>query len=179
LDKAIDVFWDQGYARTSMMDLVEKMGVHKRSMYDTFGDKRSLFRQALYRYATREQSAQDEVIRTSGDCYAAVQSLLESAITKSETKPQGCLLVNCAVEDAMTDEDIALQVRSTFSAVTARFLSLVLKGQEDAQISRRFPATYFATQLFNTWLSVRVQIRAGINEDALHQSIHMTIAQLR
>lgn len=48
--KAMRLFWSQGYEKTSMKDLVETMGVHKRSMYDTFGDKHALFMQAMERY---------------------------------------------------------------------------------------------------------------------------------
>lgn len=48
--KAMRLFWEQGYEKTSMQDLVTHMGVHKRSMYDTFGDKHTLYIKALKRY---------------------------------------------------------------------------------------------------------------------------------
>lgn len=41
--KAMTIFWQQGYEKTSMQDLVTGMGIHKRSMYDTFGDKHTLY----------------------------------------------------------------------------------------------------------------------------------------
>ena len=50
LDKAIQLFWEQGYQKTSMQELVENMGIHRRSIYDTFGDKHALFIKALKRY---------------------------------------------------------------------------------------------------------------------------------
>ena len=50
LDKAMRLFWEQGYEKTSMTDLVEHMGIHRRSLYDTFGDKHSLFLKAMDRY---------------------------------------------------------------------------------------------------------------------------------
>ena len=43
LDKAMKLFWEQGYEKTSMTDLVEHMGIHRRSLYDTFGDKHHCF----------------------------------------------------------------------------------------------------------------------------------------
>ena len=39
LDKAMQIFWEKGYEKTSMQDLVDHMGIHRRSIYDTFGDK--------------------------------------------------------------------------------------------------------------------------------------------
>ena len=43
LQKAMELFWKQGYEKTSMSDLVEHMGIHRKSLYDTFGDKHSLY----------------------------------------------------------------------------------------------------------------------------------------
>ena len=39
LQKAMELFWQQGYEKTSMSDLVEHMGIHRKSIYDTFGEK--------------------------------------------------------------------------------------------------------------------------------------------
>ena len=42
LTKAMNLFWEQGYEKTSMQELVDRMGIHRRSIYDTFGDKHQL-----------------------------------------------------------------------------------------------------------------------------------------
>ncbi len=47
LQKAMELFWKQGYEKTSLSDLVEHMGIHRRSLYDTFGDKHTLFLKAI------------------------------------------------------------------------------------------------------------------------------------
>ncbi|HEU4769480.1 MAG TPA: helix-turn-helix domain-containing protein, partial [Pyrinomonadaceae bacterium] len=50
LQKAMEVFWARGYRAASMQNLVEHMGINRQSLYDTFGDKHSLYLQALDRY---------------------------------------------------------------------------------------------------------------------------------
>ena len=50
LEKAMRLFGDQGYEKTSMSDLIEHMGIHRRSLYDTFGDKHTLFLKAMDRF---------------------------------------------------------------------------------------------------------------------------------
>ena len=53
LDAAMDCFWRNGYEATSVRDLAARMGITGTSLYNAFGDKRSLFREVLLRYAER------------------------------------------------------------------------------------------------------------------------------
>lgn len=57
LTKAMHAFWARGYEATSIRDLVDRMGINRGSIYATFGDKRSLFIQALRHYDTRHREA--------------------------------------------------------------------------------------------------------------------------
>ncbi|MDQ1023867.1 AcrR family transcriptional regulator [Streptomyces umbrinus] len=50
LEKAIRVFWEQGYEGASLTDLTNAMGITRTSMYAAFGNKEDLFRKALERY---------------------------------------------------------------------------------------------------------------------------------
>jgi AcrR family transcriptional regulator len=51
LDKAMAVFWKHGYEGATIPDLTEAMGINRPSLYAAFGNKESLFRKALDRYA--------------------------------------------------------------------------------------------------------------------------------
>ena len=50
LMKAMNLFWRQGYAATSIADLVACMGIGRGSLYNEFGDKHGLFVRALRLY---------------------------------------------------------------------------------------------------------------------------------
>ena len=50
LQKAMELFWARGYEGTGMRELLQHMGIGRQSLYDTFGDKRSLFIEALKCY---------------------------------------------------------------------------------------------------------------------------------
>ena len=51
LDRAIPVFWKQGFANTTVQDLEQATGVNKSGLYTEFKDKEDLFLASLERYA--------------------------------------------------------------------------------------------------------------------------------
>ncbi|GAA2714339.1 TetR/AcrR family transcriptional regulator [Actinoplanes palleronii] len=51
LERALLVFWANGYEGASLDDLTEAMGITRTSMYRAFGNKEDLFRKALQRYS--------------------------------------------------------------------------------------------------------------------------------
>ena len=51
LERAMQLFWAKGYASTSLNELLATMEIGRKSLYDTFGNKRALFIRALYRYS--------------------------------------------------------------------------------------------------------------------------------
>ncbi len=50
LKKAVCLFWNKGYNATSMQDLVDQLGISRSSLYDTYGDKHTLYLKALEEY---------------------------------------------------------------------------------------------------------------------------------
>ena len=49
LDKALDLFFEHGYERTSVETITATAGMAKRTVYLRYGDKKSLFKEALQR----------------------------------------------------------------------------------------------------------------------------------
>jgi TetR/AcrR family transcriptional repressor of nem operon len=102
---AVDLFWEKGYAATSLDDLLSAMNVARSSFYATFGSKRKVLLAALVLYT-------DELVTRMRDAAAAEPTprrALEAvlAIAGCSVRPtQGCLFVNIATELAPTDLDV-------------------------------------------------------------------------
>jgi len=100
LEKAMQVFWSQGYEATSLTDLARSMGLSKSSLYDTFGSKHDLFLEFIndiHRLLTRAQDkgeiAADKDIR-------ALARFLTSTVN-------GIMVMGKADPDRARLEDIA------------------------------------------------------------------------
>src|ERR1700754_4583223 len=61
LDAAIEKFWQRGYEATSVRDLAEEMNIAGASLYNAFGDKRTLYARSLNRYL--EQTFRERIRR--------------------------------------------------------------------------------------------------------------------
>lgn len=115
LDKAMQLFWSQGYEATGMVELCSYMGVGRQSLYNTFGDKESLFIEALRHYRKARIQPMADTLRGSGSGLENVKKILDSWETASaEIAQRGCLMANSIAEFGMRD--------SRFSAVLGQML---------------------------------------------------------
>jgi len=58
LERAMVLFWRQGYEATSLSDLLGEMGIGRQSLYNAFGDKQALFIEAARHYGDKYTHAE-------------------------------------------------------------------------------------------------------------------------
>ena len=100
LDKVTELFWRKGYADTSVAEIVEASGVHKPSLYRTFGTKEQLFARVARRYMDRRMEMFATLVESSGagvDGILNFMSLMRTDV-HSGTSSHGCLLVATSTE---------------------------------------------------------------------------------
>ncbi|QXJ20838.1 TetR/AcrR family transcriptional regulator [Actinomadura graeca] len=124
LDRALEVFWRQGYEGTAMSDLTEAMGINRPSLYAAYGNKESLFRKSLDRYL-EGPAAYVTTALAEPTSRAVVEALLYGAIRVVTGGPNGCLVVQGALatgaQNAHVQEEIAARRRSGEAELAARF----------------------------------------------------------
>lgn len=178
LGKAMNVFWQQGYEKTSMQDLVTGMGIHKRSMYDTFGDKHTLYIKAMERFADMTVSKMAGRVEGTDSAKEAIRLLFDTIIHKQESEPTGCLLVNTAVELANHDPAATSKVNEAFLQTEQLFERLVLQGQASGEISSRHQAANLAVFLHNALVGLRVMVKTTPDKGKLQTIADTTLAML-
>jgi len=178
LETAMNCFWAQGYELTSVRDLAEQMGITGASLYNAFGDKRSLYRQALQHYL--EQTVRDRVARLERlPPHPAIRSFFDEIIERSVTDKErrGCLLVNSALELAPYDPEFKKIVAEELIFIEAFFRRCVKRGQRDGTISTGRHPTELARLLLGVLLGVRVLARVrpqrSVLEDAAYSALEL------
>ncbi|WP_329459828.1 TetR/AcrR family transcriptional regulator [Streptomyces sp. NBC_01497] len=175
LRRAMDLFWERGYEQTSLQDLVERMSVGRRSLYDTFGDKHKLFVRALTQYVAEQEAMAAESAELAPDGRQAVQRLLETSITTGMVLRRGCLAVNTATEVAPGDPEAFTIVDSHFGRTRRLLLDQIIRGGTDGSISGAGDPEVLTAALFNVWLGLRVRVRAGTGLDPLMADLRATL----
>src|SRR5690349_19624427 len=80
LDRARDLFWDAGFAATSLDALAAATGMNRPSLYLAFGDKRALYRQILDRYRGFARDALAEALSPERPLREAIGAVYRRAI---------------------------------------------------------------------------------------------------
>ena len=160
LEAAMNCFWAQGFESTSVRDLAEEMGITGASLYNAFGDKRSLYRRALAHYL--ETSVRDRVSRLQQlPALQAIRVFFDEVIERSMTDKQrrGCMLVNAALELAPYDAEFQKVVSQEMVFIETFFRGCIAAGQKDGTISPARPPAELAKVLLSVLLGIRVLAR--------------------
>ncbi len=138
LDRAIELFRRQGYSATSTAELVEELGMNRKSMYAEFGSKQELFEAALERYSEINLT---RVLAPIEAPDANAQSIREAFLgyaSASETQYSGlgCLMANTAVERAALDPGSAKFVDAYLERLTKGFRSALENARKDGDVAQ-------------------------------------------
>lgn len=178
LDKAMRLFWEQGYEKTSMTELVEHMGIHRRSLYDTFGDKHNLFLKAMDRFDDKISAALAGGVKRSKTASEALQFIFGFMIDGDEDSPAGCLMVNSAVELAARDVEVDNKSTKAFTTAEQLLREIILWGQRDREFTSTYNAEELAEYLHNVWIGLRVMARTSASKEKLHRITHISMKLL-
>ena len=126
LDKAMTVFWRQGYEGASMADLTKAMGINPPSLYACYGSKEGLFKAVLERYDQRRETFMAGVLARPSAADVAEAYLMGVAEFAADTKggnPPGCLMVQGGISggDTVIPDTLARHRAEKEAMLRARF----------------------------------------------------------
>ncbi len=178
LDRALLLFWEQGYEKTSMQELVDTMGIHRKSIYDTFGDKHTLFIQALQLYIKRQN---EHLNMTPAQQSVSIKEVIRRFLevnTNMDEVPIGCFMVNTGVELGKHDPLSASLVQGGYEQIENFFRYLIEYGQKRSELKATLDATILSHYLLNAWLGIRTMVKTTYDPKQLANTIDITLSVL-
>jgi len=180
LKKAMDVFWQQGYEATSTDDLIRAIGIGRQSMYDTFGDKRKLYLEALHLY---EANTGAELFKRIYECPSPFVALCDYILSIADgtltDRVRGCFFVNATTELAPSDPDVAALIRTSSIKCEAAFERILREAKGRGEVERSLDERVAARFLLSTIRGLRVSAKANVEPEDLRAIASLALSGLK
>jgi TetR/AcrR family transcriptional repressor of nem operon len=181
LDQAVELFWKRGYEGTSLADLETHLGLGRQSLYNTFGDKQSLFLKALERYRRTVGEGALAQLSAPGASLDAIRAFF-TATVESLTAPgprRGCLVANTILERGSQDADALLRCNHARAALERAFRRALAQAKARKELPDGLDVEATATLLVIQSYGLNVLAKTGASAAELHGAVEALFARLR
>jgi TetR/AcrR family transcriptional regulator, transcriptional repressor for nem operon len=180
LDQAMQVFWHRGYEATSMEDLLKAMDLNRGSLYDTFGDKRTLFLKVMDRYCTSLVGPKFSLLDQPGPALPTLRRFITDMIDGGLADPQrrGCFISNTVMELSPHEKEIAARLRQALTITEDAFFKILTRAKEQGELTHDRDPRALARFLTTMMQGTVVMIKAGTSADLVKQTTETTLSML-
>jgi TetR/AcrR family transcriptional repressor of nem operon len=168
IDKSIQLFWKHGFSGSSIQQVVDATGLKPGSIYFSFGNKETLFREVLERYAEKSiaqiRNTLDRAHSVGEGICTHLEKIVQEAAKENYTS---CLLVKTQLELAAKGNDLYHFAADKLSEVEALFSSY-LEKEFNKSVSRRRAASImlhiFGMRVYGYQQGSADRMRQGLRE---------------
>jgi AcrR family transcriptional regulator len=176
LDRALLVFWRNGYEGTSIADLTEAMGINPPSLYAAYGNKEGLFRKAVDRYVEKCAGFWD-VALAAPTARETVEHLLRASadFVTDEHNPRGCLFVRGPMSCSEATDKIARELVTRRGTGEERLRARLERAKTAGEIPPELDPADYARYIMTVLEGMSVQAAGGASRADLHKVADLTL----
>lgn len=181
LDQAVQLFWERGYEGTSLADLETHLGLGRQSLYNTFGDKQSLFLKALERYRQIAAEGSLAQLNVPGAGLDAIRAFFRASV-ESLTAPglrRACLVANTILERGSEDPDALLRCNHARAGLERLLRRALAHAKTQGELPDALDVEATATLLVIQNYGLNVLSKTGAPATDLHAAVEVLLAGLR
>jgi AcrR family transcriptional regulator len=135
LEQAMTLFWSKGYANTSISDLTETLAINRFSLYNSFGDKETLYYQALDNYLTSVSFPKLEPLRDKNSSIDTLCHFLLAFADRQKQDNCGCFIQNAIVEHAGENAEVLERSNLLFDTLEQAIVTSLSNAKQRVEIS--------------------------------------------
>jgi len=184
LDKAMRVFWENGYAGTSLAQLTSALSINKPSLYAAFGNKEQLFATAMEHYI--DQYAAPNLRQLTGSSDEPLKDRLRTylfgiidVISNCES-PKGCMFVKSSCESGgvATPDKITKSLQDMGMANEMALNNLLKAERLNGQLPEDTPVHDITAYLLSITYGLTVLAQRGKTKEELMTVAEMAVSTL-
>ena len=180
LDRAVELFRNQGFNGTSTAELVTELGVNRKSMYAEFGSKQELFEATLEHYDRNHLTRVLAPIEAADAGLESIQQAFVGYASASEGwfHGRGCLMCNTAVERAALDPASGRFAAAYLERIKRAFRNALENAQGANELVEWADLEELAAFLTTALIGVAASIRAEAPPEQLHATSRAVVTML-
>lgn len=181
LDAAMQLFWEKGYAATSLSDLTAKMEIQKPSLYSAFGDKEELFEAALRRYTNLHAANIRTKLQNEQSVKGTIRTFFENIVEEEYKKEfsKGCFCINTMVELAPHNEKFEVLTREHQMYLAVIFQELITKGIRSGELQSDLNAKAVAQKLVTSLIGLTVLMKSRPERSVIDNSVSIIVSLVK
>ncbi|MED2749296.1 TetR/AcrR family transcriptional regulator [Bacillus thuringiensis] len=181
LDAAMQLFWEKGYAATSLSDLTAKMEIQKPSLYSAFGDKEGLFEAALRRYTNLHAARIRTKLQNEQSVKEEIRMFFENMVEEEYKKEfsKGCFCINTMVELAPHNEKFEVLTREHQMYLAVIFQELIMKGIRSGELQSDLNAKALAQTLVTSLIGLTVLMKSRPERSVIDNSVSIIVSLVK
>ncbi|MGE0144850.1 MAG: TetR/AcrR family transcriptional regulator [Planctomycetota bacterium] len=163
LSRAMEVFRDRGYAGAGIRDLLDAMGISRKSLYDTFGSKEDLYVRALVAYADSLLTDLESALDRGSSPFAALRAVLaQKEQSALDPEASACLLGVGAAQTGPEEPRIQRALREHLQRVENAFTRAIGRARDRAEILADVDPHHLACALLAAIQGLGILGRTGL-----------------
>jgi TetR/AcrR family transcriptional repressor of nem operon len=179
LERAMNLFWQRGYAAVGLSDLLDEMRISRQSLYDTFGNKRELFIRTIQHYRSTQLAQALALLEREGSPIGNVKEVVRFfEHLASDARCRGCLVANALVEVGPHDAEIAALLGETLDLLRKSLQRALRRAQERGELPAGKSPLELSRALTNAMLGMAVTGKLRLGRSALRDIYSGTLSML-
>jgi AcrR family transcriptional regulator len=171
IERARDLFWQRGWAGTSLKDLEALLQMKPGSFYAAFGSKEALFALAMEKYATDGRERLKALAEKHGPI-KALQLFPELVVQNDGAPAKACMLSKTLLELHAHSHPLAHEANLHLLKMEAHFSELFQQAQSAGDIDVSRDPKVLARRYQSDLLGLRVSAeREGVDAKAIAAEI--------
>ncbi|KTD64291.1 TetR/AcrR family transcriptional regulator [Legionella spiritensis] len=138
VNRCMLLFWEQGYFKTSIDDLVKASGLSRAAIYNQFGNKDAFFTAMLEQYEKEVTSQLTAPLQQKPGGIKAIHAFFDQFVVLSENGwlKNGCFYINAATDTPLYSPDIVEKIHTFIRSLTNLFRNALEIAQSAGDISQ-------------------------------------------
>ena len=139
LDAALGVFWEHGFAGTSLDELSAATGMARPSLYAAFGDKKSIYRKSLDKFNREFMDHLGSALFAGNGIENDLVNFYLAALPTYQSGSRvalGCPVICTATVEAAVDDTIQADLAATFDQIDGALIDRFKQAREQGELAR-------------------------------------------